>query len=122
MIETWLISFTSAWKAKDLDSVLDLFSDDVEYWENPFTILCTKEEIRKEWSVIAKQKNIQLSTEVVLSQDYKYLVKWNLIYTKDEDISNWAGVYIISLNTTGKCHYFYQVGERKQGGVYEMEV
>ncbi|GEM_PF-4728193 len=36
IIETRLAHFTSAWQTHDIDAVLDLFADDVEYRETPF--------------------------------------------------------------------------------------
>ena len=48
MIDHWLQKFKSGWIEKDVDKVMDLFSNDVEYWENPYKQLAGKDAIRAE--------------------------------------------------------------------------
>ncbi len=114
MIEHWLQKFKSAWIEKDVDKVMGLFSDDVEYWENPYKQLAGKEAIRAEWEIVRSQENIQLETTVYLNGHNQHTVLWQLSYTDEEQtVSSWSGLYLIELDRTGKCTYFYQVGEKQ---------
>lgn len=114
MIDHWLQKFKSSWIEKDVDKVMDLFSDEVEYWENPYKQLVGKEKIRAEWEVVRSQENIQLETTVYLNGHNRHTVLWQLSYTDEEQtVSSWSGLYLIELDRTGKCTYFYQVGEKQ---------
>lgn len=114
MIDEWLNTFRARWIAKDTDGVLDLFTDDVEYWETPYKKIDNKEKLLQEWSVILKQENIELGLEVFSSAGDSHSVLWNLSYeNEDPESQNWAGTYLIKLNSAGKCTYFHQTGEAK---------
>jgi hypothetical protein len=114
-IEQWLDEFKKYWLQKEIDSVIDLFTSDVEYWENPYKKLNSVEELRSEWDVINTQSDIDFGYEIFSRQDDLYSVRWKLSY-RDENSTTykWAGVYQIRLNNDGKCNYFYQVGERAE--------
>lgn len=114
MIDHWLQKFKSSWIEKDVDKVMDLFSDEVEYWENPYKQLAGKEAIRAEWEVVCSQENIQLETTVYLNGHNRHTVLWQLSYNDvQQKVSTWAGLYLIELDEQGKCNYFYQVGEKQ---------
>jgi hypothetical protein len=112
-IENWLKDFNTFWKAKQIDSVLDLFTDDVEYWETPFKKLHSKEEITAEWQSIMAQENLVVSTALFASENNKYTVIWGIAYNKNSEDYAWAGTYLIELNESGRCSYFLQTGEQK---------
>lgn len=113
IIEQWLKAFTHAWEGHDIDAVLELFVNEVEYWETPFVQLDTKEHIRHEWQVIVTQENIKVDTSVFAQEDSTYVVRWELQYsTSDETLNKWAGVYLIRLNDEGLCTFFFQTGEK----------
>ncbi len=114
LIDHWLQKFKSGWIEKDVDKVKDLFSDEVEYWENPYKQLVGKEKIRAEWEIVRSQENIQLETSVYLNRDNRHTVLWQLSYNDvQQKLSTWAGLYLIELDERGKCNYFYQVGEKQ---------
>jgi len=112
MIENWLSKFKTAWVEEDIDSVLALFTDNVEYWETPYKKLASKDDLRKEWLAINNQSDIKLDTEIFSSDGNRHTVKWSLSYKNTENIEqNWAGTYLVHLNTDGLCEYFHQTGE-----------
>lgn len=114
MIEHWLQKFKSAWIEKDVDKVMGLFSDDVEYWENPYKQLAGKEAIRAEWEIVRSQEHMQLEMTVYSREVNQHTVLWQLSYTDEQQtVSSWSGLYLIELDRTGKCTYFYQVGEKQ---------
>lgn len=115
MIEDWLEQFHDAWKRHDIDAVMDLFTDDVEYWETPHYRIESKQELEKEWQAIKIQQNIQIETKLFSSaDDNKHTVIWNLSYENNGNTHKSAGTYLISLNEEGKCYFFHYTGESKK--------
>lgn len=113
MISKWLKDFAQHWTAKDVDGVLSLFSDDVEYWETPYKKIPDKKALSAEWQAILSQKNITLSLEVFSSAGAKHTIVWDLQYTNRYGTAqHWGGTYLVELNSEGKCIYFHQTGER----------
>jgi hypothetical protein len=111
MITEWIDTFKSTWLRKDIEEVLTLFSDDVEYWESPFQQVSVGD-LPKLWSTILTQENTELSIERLMSGGAQHILRWKLTYDSGNDIAQWAGIYIVMLNIDGKCEYFYQVGEK----------
>ena len=114
MINEWLDIFKLGWVTKNVEKVMDLFTDDVEYWENPHHKLQGKDIIENEWNAIFKQDNVVLGLEIFSSINEKHTVLWNLQYVDDKaEMQSWAGTYLIKLDQTGKCNYFHQTGEKR---------
>jgi hypothetical protein len=114
MINLWLQKFTNSWKSQNIDSVLELFTPTVNYWETPFKKLDSLDVIKKEWQVVKLQQNIDIQTSPVLSENNNHTVKWNLKYLLEGKPYNWSGLYIVKLDEDGFCNYFYQVGEEEK--------
>ena len=114
-INAWLNKFTLFWKTHDLDGVLNLFTDDVEYWETPFTRVFSLDDLRREWSNIKNQQNINLTCKVFSKEEDKYAVVWDLHYTDTNNQSkHYKGIYLLKLNAVNKCDYFFHCGESKK--------
>ena len=113
-IEEWLDALRDNWTNKNIPAIMELFSDDIEYWETPYSKLSSLEEIKSEWSSINKQDNIKIDTTIFSKSEPQdcFTVLWKLNYTSDGIYKNWAGIYLIKLNPQGKCYYFYQTGEQ----------
>lgn len=114
MIEQWLEDFHAAWKGHDVPRVMELFTDDVQYYETPFRKIASKLELEKEWQVILNQHDIQVSWDVFCSSaDGKHAVMWELSYVSDvKHISR--GTYLIGLENSGLCNFFYYTSESER--------
>lgn len=113
-IEQWLSRFDNAWKNHDITGVMELFTDDVKYWETPHLLLETKDVLKKEWASIKYQENINHQTNVFCSSpDNKHAVLWKLSYKKDNKIVESAGTYLIGLDNSGKCNFFHYTSQPK---------
>ncbi|MEI7621052.1 MAG: hypothetical protein WCJ51_00795 [Candidatus Moraniibacteriota bacterium] len=111
-INDWLIDFTTAWKKHEIDKVLTLFAQDVEYWETPFDKLASFSQLKSEWEGIKNQKNIEILWEVFSMDENKYTVKWSLGYVDRNNVAkSFKGIYLIKLNSDNKCTYFFHCGE-----------
>jgi ketosteroid isomerase-like protein len=112
VIEVWLGQFHEAWKTHDIDAAMNLFTDDVEYWETPHKLLEDKTKVREEWQAILKQEDIAIKWSVFNSSvDNRHSVVWSLQYLQAGVIKHSSGVYLIELNESGLCNYFYYTGQ-----------
>lgn len=113
-INQWLVAFKKYWSTHDIESVMNLFTDDVEYWETPFYKLDNKDHLRQEWQAILTQQDVKLQTSVFSSSvDNKHTVIWQLSYVRDGELRESAGTYLICLNDDGLCNFFHHVSEPK---------
>lgn len=106
-IQNWLKHFKSDWENKNPQKVINLFTDDVDYYETPSQKL-DYPSMKKEWRSIKEQKNISLELQLFSSAERKHTVKWSLSYTKNNERTELNGVYLIKLNKEGKCTEFWQ--------------
>jgi ketosteroid isomerase-like protein len=108
-INTWLEQFKTNWVNKDIENIISLFTQDVEYWETPYKRFNNLEEIKKEWENIYNQENIDFNYEIFSKENDKYTVQWSLNYTdKDSKKKEYRGIFLIKLNKENKCFYFLQ--------------
>ena len=113
-IAQWLNIFHTAWRNHDIEKVMSLFTDDVEYWETPHYLIRSKAELIREWQAITTQQDIQVTSKTFCSYGNKHTVIWQLRYTKNGASNESGGVYLIELKDEGLCNYFYYVGENKE--------
>lgn len=114
MIDTWLNNFRDNWLSKNVDAVLALFTDTVEYWETPYRRIIGVDALRAEWGAILAQNNVDLKFDTFSSVGDKHTVLWSLLYVNDKAENQvWAGTYLIMLDSFGKCVYFHQTGEKQ---------
>ena len=109
-IITWMNDFISCWKLYDIEGVISLFDEQVEYWETPNQLIKNIEELKQEWEYIKTQQNIEIFYEVFSQEKDKFTILWNLKYNEKEV----AGTYLIQLNSQNKCIYFHQTCEEKE--------
>ena len=113
-IEQWLDRFNTSWTNHDISAVMDLFTHDVEYWETPYYKLDSKDHLEQEWQEILKQQGITTQTRIFNSSaDNKHAVIWQLRYTRDDEIRESAGTYLIGLNDDGLCNFFHYTSAQK---------
>src|SRR3989339_608204 len=77
-MEKWLEIFRSFWLQKDVESVLSLFTDDVEYWETPFQQLHTKDEIRQAWGQIIDHdiEELHFTIQIADVSNKQFAIDW----------------------------------------------
>lgn len=108
-ISVWLKLFEKNWKAKNIDGVVNLFDENVIYYESPELKLNSLDEIRKEWESTKEQNKINLEFEVTDKNKDRYTVEWKLSFLDSQSKSkNYKGEYEIILNNKGTCIEFRQ--------------
>ncbi len=110
-MEEWLQKFKSAWTNKDLNSVIELFADNVVYFETPFVRLKTKDDILREWQEILYTENIKIDFEIFVENENRSAISWELFYTINNIQRHLKGTYLVTINKEGKCNYFQQTCE-----------
>jgi len=113
-IHTWLENFRKYWINHDVEGVLKLFADNVEYFESPFIKLTNQTELFSSWNEIYKQENIVLTYDVFASKADHFAVKWDLKYDHSGVSHHFAGTYFIRLNEQNVCTYFYHCCESEK--------
>jgi ketosteroid isomerase-like protein len=109
-IEEWLGKFRKNWELGNIDKVLELFTEDVDYHETPFQQIKAAD-LRSEWEGVKNQNEIDLEFDVFSSNDEKYTVQWSLEYTENGERNRLKGIYLIKLNENNKCYEFWQYCE-----------
>ena len=102
-IEKWLSEFKDYWIEKDINGVIWLFSDNIEYRENPYEKYTNREDIKKLWEYIDCQENIILNFDVFCSNEDKHSVYRQLKYDKDWISNEWRWSYLIKIGKDNKC-------------------
>lgn len=113
-IQGWMEKFTKYWKAHDIDGVMNLFHEDVQYFETPHRLLNGLDAVRQEWEVVSSQNNIELNWQLFMTEKNKHAVIWNLTYAKDGKQHHLAGTYLVVLSSEGKCTFFHHTGEKDE--------
>lgn len=99
----------------DIEGVLSLFTDDAVYYETPFQQLDGNEAIRDEWETVREQEDITLDFQVFNREGRRYTVQWELEYRENGEKKQYNGVYLIILNSNGKCEEFWQYAAENPG-------
>lgn len=111
-ITAWLEEFKSSWENKDIERVLALFDNKVEYWESPSLILEPFGSVANEWLSIKDQFEINLDYEIFSSDSNKHSITWALNYKDPNSLNkSFSGTYLVELNDNGKCIYFHHTCE-----------
>ena len=111
-INIWLENFKKYWLNKEINLVIELFSDNVEYYETPFYKFNNKNEILSAWKYINKQNISYLDFDIFSVEKDKFTIEWELKYNIEEKQFHFKGIYLMTLNSENKCNYFIQYWEK----------
>lgn len=113
-INQWLGELKRAWEQHDIDAAVALFSDDVEYWETPFSRVAPGD-LHDLWQDIRGCIDTNVTCEVYAQQGDKYAVVWSATWNDTAGKrQERAGTYLVTLNGEGKCNYFYRTSMPKE--------
>lgn len=113
-IDQWLDELKRAWEQHDIDAAVALFSDDVEYWESPFERVIP-EKLHDLWQDVHGCVSTHVDCEVYSQQDNRYAVVWHATWKDLQgEPQERGGTYLVTLDDTGKCNYFYRTSMSKE--------
>lgn len=98
----WCENLKKYWLNKDIDNIINLFYDKVEYYETPFQKIS---DLKYVWNDIYNQEINDLKYRIMAIQNNIIIANYILIL-KDGYICNM--VYEIELNEEDKCIKFVQ--------------
>lgn len=116
-LRLWLSDLKKAWENKEPNSAVNLFSENVVYYENPTTgPLKSKEELMRVWQEIISQKNIRFSYEILYTSDEAGVVSWKVSFVQlpSNEKVNICGVYFLKFDVANKCCEFRQWWQEKK--------
>jgi SnoaL-like domain len=108
-VSSWLDGLSGAWVARDVELACSLFSDCVDYRETPFSDNAAAEPdgIRRLWEHVLTQKNIQLRTNVEVTNGDSACASYTAVYEITRQSYSTAGIWILSFRE-GRCRIFRQ--------------
>ncbi len=110
--ENWTKEFMDSWKSLDWKRTLELFSKNVQYYENPIDEPCSNfDEVTKLWEVVAdNQKDIEYKYNIISYTEDVCIINWQMTrtMTSNNQKQEIDGIFQISLDEKGLCSYFKQ--------------
>ena len=93
----WCVELLNNWKQKNVENIVNLFDENVEYYETPTEQINTIKEIRKMWEEIEEQNtsDIEFNECCIVNFVLKDAVLYDMIYQ-------------IKLNENNKCIFLKQ--------------
>ena len=109
-----------------LKRTLELFSKNVQYYENLIDEPCSNfDEVTKLWEVVAdNQKDIEYKYNIISYTEDVCIVNWQMTrtMTSNNQKQEIDGIFQISLDEKGLCSYFKQWRFTKQKGGLNNEI
>lgn len=107
MIKKWLSDFQIYWMNKDIEALMSLFSEDVQYYETPFLKMEDKTAVEEFWYAIKNHDNINVEFEIFSQQFEKYTILWKASYNNEiSDPVMKRGVMLLRLNDDAECYEY----------------
>jgi SnoaL-like domain len=91
-IETFMRGYKRAWEQRDEQAFASLFHADGEYRNTPFAVQRGRAELEQYWQRIKLQEDIEVSYELLASQEGEGVAHWHVTYqvASEELFQIWA--------------------------------
>ena len=99
----WCLNLKENCKAKNVQRVMELFDQKVEYYETPTTKINTMQEIQQMWEEIESQNTDNIEFNILCQNEECCIVNFIL----KDDIS-YDMIYQVKLNNENKCIFLKQ--------------
>ena len=95
----WCVELLNNWKQKNVKNIVNLFVENVEYYETPTEKINTIKEITKMWKEIEEQNTSDIEFNILCENDENFILKDTISYDM---------IYQIKLNENNKCIFLKQ--------------
>lgn len=102
-LEKWCNDLLSFWKNKEVEKIIDLFDENVEYYETPNMLVENIGAIKTMWEEIYVQDTSNIELKILCQNNNKIIANYIL-----HDKVSYDMIYEIELNENNKCVYFKQ--------------
>jgi hypothetical protein len=108
----WCNKFMESWKKLEGIKTTELFSKDVNYFENPINAPCSSfAEVVKLWEAVpSNQKNIEYTFHILISNEEMAIINFKMsrLFILNNEIQEIDGIFQMSLDSNDLCNYFKQ--------------
>ena len=102
-LEKWCSELLKYWQNKDVDNIVNLFDENVIYYENPKVKVDNIDSVRTMWEEINDQDTSHIEFNILCQNNNKCIANFILYDEVSYDM-----IYEIELNNDNKCIYFKQ--------------
>lgn len=99
----WCERLLNNWKQKNVEHIVNLFDENVEYYETPAEKINTINEISKMWEEIKDQNTSDIKFNILCENNKCCIVNFIL-----KDKISYDMIYQIKLNENNKCVFLKQ--------------
>lgn len=114
----WLEAYKKAWESRKPESVLELFTEDAEYFETPFGTPSTgKDKILEYWqNVPMLQRNIHFDYQIISVQNDTGYCRWQATFIRENSGAQVAldGIFQVEFAPSGSCQVFREWWHRRE--------
>ena len=100
-VDQWINLLRTYWINKEIEKIVNLFSDDCECYDTPFS---SKGNIKEDWKEIETQNIIDISYKIMMRNNYEFMVEFVIEY--DDGLC--SAINHIKLSENLKCTYLKQ--------------
>ena len=104
LVSNWIDRYVTAWNSNDRGDIGELFTDDAEYFTEPFRKPWSgRDQIVKKWLAHKDEAGeTTFSWEPVAIADDVAVVRGETTYPGE----TYSNLWVIKLNGQGRCHHF----------------
>lgn len=99
----WCLKLKENWQSKDVEQIMELFDEKVEYYEIPTMKINTIQEIKQMWEEIESQSTDNIEFSIICQNEDCCIVNFIL-----KDKVSYDMIYQIKLNDKSKCIFLKQ--------------
>jgi hypothetical protein len=116
--DDWLHSYGRAWESRNAQAAADLYAEDGTYQVTPFLEpMRGKPAIFEYWTHVAQtQQNIQFGYEILAVTPEHGIARWwaSFVIVPPSLNTKLDGIFLISLDETGRCHSLREWWHKQQ--------
>ena len=116
--EHWLQRYGDAWERADPAAAAQLFTEDCQYFETPFSPpACGREGVLRYWSAVPEgQTDVSFRFRLLAVQSSTVIAHWSASFTRRANGSSVAldGVFVLEFDERGLCRTLREWWHREE--------